>query len=216
MITNFRYAVGHIVRDNRGASLLEFAFVAPIMLLAMLGMTSLAYRQYDIVMLQGALQEAARDGTLESGGVTGADAAIDAAVRTNFKRVNSALADSAFTFTRRNFANFTTAGQMEPSTGTGGRCQPPAGATTYTYVDTNNDNVWNDGALAGQGGAQDVVLYTVKVDYPSVFPVPGVAALTGTQTLTATTVLRNQPYNGQQARTAGPTRNCPLTSPYYS
>jgi hypothetical protein len=167
-------------------------------------------------MLQGALQEAARDGTLETGGAVGADATLDAIVRENFKRVNSQLPDSAFTFTRRNFVNFTSAGKLEPSTGPGGRCAPPSGGTTYTYVDTNNSNSWDDGAIAGQGGAQDVVLYTVKVDYPAVFPVPGVTGLNGTQTLTASTVLRNQPYNNQQARSAGPTRNCPLSSPYYS
>ena len=211
-----RQSIRHFTRDERGAALLEFAFVAPVMLTLIMGLTSLAYRQYDIVMLQGALHEAAREGTLESGCQAGADAAIDAAVRANFKRVNTALPDSAFTFTRRNFSNFTTARQMEPATGGGGRCSPPAGSTTFTYVDTNNDGIWNDGALAGQGAAQDVVLYTVTVNYPSVFPVPGVAQLTGTQTLTATTVLRNQPYGSQLTRTAGLTRNCPLSSPYYS
>ena len=205
-----------VLRDDRGAALVEFAVVAPAMLLAMLGTTSLAYRQYDIVMLQGALQEASRDGTLESGGAAGADAALDALVRTNFQRVNTQLPNSAFTFTRRNFRNFTAAGQLEPSTGPGGRCAPPAGGTTYTYVDINNTSTWDDGAVNGQGGAQDVVLYTVTVSYPAVFPVPGVTSLNGTQTLTANTVLRNQPYNNQAARTSGPTRNCPLTSPLYS
>lgn len=208
-------AITHLLRDDRGAALIEFAFVAPLMLVTMLGTTSLAYRQYDIVMLQGALQEASRDGTLESGGAVGADAALDALVRTNFKRVNTQLPDSAFTFTRRNFVNFTAAGQLEPSTGPGGRCAPASGATIYTYVDINNGNSWDDGAIAGQGGAQDVVLYTVTVNYPAVFPVPGVTSLNGTQTLTASTVLRNQPYNNQAARTAGPTRNCPLTSSLY-
>lgn len=216
MNSNFRTAARQIGQDDRGTTMLEFAFVAPLMLLTIMGLTSIAYRQYDIVMLQGALQEASRAGTLESGSSAGAEAAEDAIVRQNFQRVNSALPDSAFTFTRRNFTNFTAAGQLEPATGPGGRCAPPSGGTTYTYTDVNNNNSWDDGALAGQGGAQDVVLYTVKVDYPSVFPVPFVSTLTGTQTLTATTVLRNQPYNNQQARSAGPTRNCPLSSPLYS
>jgi Flp pilus assembly protein TadG len=216
MSTKTANAGQYIFRNARGATTLEFAFVAPVLALVLMGTTSIAYRQYDVVMLQGALQEAARDGTLETGGSVGADAALDAIVRENFKRVNSQLPDSAFTFTRRNFVNFTSAGQMEPSTGPGGRCAPPSGGTTYTYVDINNGNSWDDGAINGQGGAQDVVLYTVKVDYPAVFPVPGVTGLNGTQTLTASTVLRNQPYNNQQARTAGPTRNCPLSSPYYS
>ena len=215
-MSKFTTFVTQCLRDDRGAALVEFAVVAPVMLLAMLGTTSLAYRQYDIVMLQGALQEASRDGTLESGGVVGADATLDALVRTNFQRVNTQLPDSAFTFTRRNFRNFTAAGQLEPSTGPGGRCAPPAGSTTYTYVDINNSNSWDDGALNGQGGAQDVVLYTVRVSYPAVFPVPGVTGLNGTQTLTASTVLRNQPYNNQAGRVSGPTRNCPLTSSLYS
>jgi Flp pilus assembly protein TadG len=216
MSTKILNAGRQILRDQRGAYAVEFALASTILILPIMAMNGLAYRQYDIVQLQGALQEAARDGTLESGGAVGADATLDAIVRDNVKRINTALPDSAFTFTRRNFTNFTAAGKLEPSTGPGGRCAPPSGGTTYTYVDTNNGNSWDDGAIAGQGGAQDVVLYTVTVDIPSTFPVPGIPGLSGTQRLSASTVLRNQPYNNQTARVAGPTRNCPLSSPFYS
>jgi Flp pilus assembly protein TadG len=215
MINTVRKGLRRIIRDERGAHIVEFALVAPILLTMMMGCFELTYRQYAIVMLQGAMQKAARDGALESGATAGRDAQLDAAVRDNFKRINTNLPDSAFTFTRRNFMNFTKAGEMEPSTGPGGRCVAPSGGTTYTYVDTNNNNLWDDGALSGQGGAQDVMLYSVQVEYPNLFPVAGFLGWNGT-TLNVSTLLRNQPYNMQTARTAGPTRNCPASSPHYS
>jgi Flp pilus assembly protein TadG len=215
MIGAIRKRIRHLRRDERGSHIVEFAIVAPVLLTMMMALFEITYRQYAIVMLQGALQKAARDGSLESGGNAGADAALDAAVRDNFKRINSNLPNSAFTFTRRNFMNFTNAGEMEPSTGPSGRCAPPSGSTTYTYVDTNNSNSWDDGALSGQGGASDVISYTVRVEFPNMFPVTGLLGWTDSTAMSATTLLRNQPYNLQAARTAGPTRNCPLSSPYY-
>jgi Flp pilus assembly protein TadG len=215
MIRPFRKRARRILHDERGSHIVEFAVVAPVLLTMMMALFDITYRQYAIVMLQGALQKAARDGALESGGGVGADTALDAAVRDNFKRINSNLPNSAFTFTRRNFMNFTNAGEMEPSTGPSGRCAPPAGMTTYTYVDTNNSSSWDDGALSGSGGASDVISYTVRVEFPNMFPVTGLLGWSDRTVMSATTLLRNQPYNLQAARTAGPTRNCPVTSPYY-
>ncbi|UVO53220.1 TadE/TadG family type IV pilus assembly protein [Sphingomonas sp. SUN039] len=194
--------------DKRGAALVEFALVAPALLLVIMGLLDMTYRLYAKAMFEGAVQKAARDATLESGSVATVSAALDEKVKNSFRQVNASVTDSNFTFTRRNFKDFSSSGKMEPSTGPGGQCAAPSGGTTYTYVDVNNSNSWDDGAQAGQGGADDVVLYTAQVTYRSLFPVNSLFGASQYQTIKSSTVLRNQPYNNQAARTTGPTRNC--------
>lgn len=194
--------------DRRGSYVIEFALVTPILLVAMFGMLDMAYRLYAKSILEGAVLKAARDSTLELGSTAANNTLVDNIVKNTFKDVNGKVVDADYTFTRRNFADFSNAGKMEPATGPGGQCAPPVGATVYTYVDVNNSGSWDDGAIAGQGGANDAVLYTVTVRHQSLSPVNSLFGAEKFQTIRASTVLRNQPYNNQAARTTGPTRNC--------
>lgn len=196
-------------QDQRGSYVIEFALVTPALLVVIMGLLDMTYQLYARSVLEGSVQKAARDSTLEQGSTAAANAAVDNIVKEAFKDVNGTVNDSNFTFTRRNFADFSAAGKMEPATGPGGVCAPPDGATIYTYVDTNNSGTWDDGAQAGQGGANDAVLYTVAVRYKSLLPVNSLFGAERFQTIRATTVLRNQPYQKQNTRTTGPTRNCP-------
>ena len=50
----------------------------------------------------------------------------------------------------------------------------------------------------GQGGAKDVVVYSVTVTYPRLFPVAKLIGLSENVKLNATTVLANQPYGDQE------------------
>lgn len=194
---------GTLHRDERGATLVEFALVAPVLMIVTMGLLDMTYRLYATAMLNGEVQKAARDATLESSTNAAALAAIDARVKNGFREVNGTVTDSNFVITRRNFANFTNAGKLEPSTGPGGVC-----ASTFTYVDVNNSGTYDDGANAGQGGADDVTLYTVRVTYKSLFPVNALYGASPNHTITASTVLRNQPYSDRAARPVGPTRAC--------
>jgi hypothetical protein len=49
----------------------------------------------------------------------------------------------------------------------------------------------------GIGGARDVVLYTANVTYPRMFPLHSMIGLPSNVTVSATTVLRNQPFDEQ-------------------
>lgn len=189
-------------RDDRGATLIEFAMVAPVMIIVIMGLLDMTYRIYATAILQGAVQKASRSSTLASNNTS--QTALDTAIKDAFKQINGGVTDSSFVFTRRNFSNFTNADKMEPSTGPGGVCAPG-----FTYVDLNNSNTYDDGAQNGQGGAQDAVLYTVQVTYPSPFPVASLYGASRTPTIRATTILRNQPFATQGARNVGTTRNCP-------
>lgn len=209
-------ATFRVSRDKRGTTIAEFAVVLPVMMIIIMGLLDLSYRQYAQSMLQGSIQKAARDSSLQTGAANAA--ALDTSVRTLFKQINNTLPNSAFSFTRRNFADFSPAGVLEPGTGPGGRCAPPPALPTppYTFTDWNNNGIWDDGGADGVGGAQDVVLYTVTVRYESLFPVGALIGMPTQQTVSATTVLRNQPFANQTARVLGTTTvNCPTTSSFY-
>lgn len=194
--------VHRLRRDRRGATLIEFAMVAPVMMFMIMGLLDLTYRIYVTAVFQGAVQKAARASTLATNNLS--QTAVDAIVKDTFRQVNQTVKDSDFKFTRRNYQDFTNADKMEPAYGPGGVC-----AHNYTYLDVNNSNSYDDGAQDGQGGAQDVVLYTANVTYPALFPLSKLYGATSTPTITATTILRNQPFATQADRNAGTIRNCP-------
>lgn len=52
--------------DRGGAALVEFAFVAPVLCLMIMGLFDMAHTQYSSSVLHGAMQKAGRDLTLEN------------------------------------------------------------------------------------------------------------------------------------------------------
>jgi Flp pilus assembly protein TadG len=190
--------------NRRGTTTLEFAVIVPTLMVVIMGLLDFTYRLYATSIVQGAVQKAARDSTLEMNATQVSQDAIDTKVRDAVKDINGVITDSSFTISRVNFANFSDAGKMEASTGPGGLCAPG-----YVYIDKNNNSVWDNGGNAGQGGADDVTLYDVQVQYKALFPINALFGASNMQTIRAKTLLRNQPYNTQAVRASGTTRPCP-------
>lgn len=197
-----------LARDTRGATIIEFALVSPVMCLLILGGLDIAHTLYVGATLQGAVQKASRDASLESGLDTAVQAALDTKVR---EQAETLAPNATITIGRSYFRSFTNAAanQFEPYTDTNsnGTCDGPQGSTPgEPYEDTNNNQRWDStGGNDGQGGAQDAVAYTVTLSYPRLFPVYGFIGGSNTSTVKATTILRNQPYADQAVAQV---RNC--------
>ena len=189
-------------RNQKGAAAVEFAIVAPVMGLVLLGAFDVGHTLYMRSVLQGILQKAARDATLESGLNVDTQGVLDNKVTVQVK----ALANNAtIAFSRKYYRSFTNAAaaKFEPYTDTNGNGTCNAGEP---YQDNNNNSVWDaTGGNSGAGGAKDAVLYTVTVTYPRMFPLYKMIGGSNTTVLTASTVLRNQPYGDQAVPTV---RNC--------
>ncbi|MCW3849221.1 pilus assembly protein [Sphingomonas sp. LB-2] len=182
---------------------MEFALVAPVMGLVLLGAFDVGHTLYMRSVLQGIIQKAARDATLETGLATDTQTALDDKVRNQVRALANNL---TITFSRKYYRSFTNAAasQFEPYTDTNSNGTCNGGEP---YQDNNGNGVWDaTGGNSGQGGAKDAVLYTVTVSYPRFFPIYKMVGGSNTTVLTASTVLRNQPY-GDQAVPA--VRNCP-------
>lgn len=197
--------VAHLLEDDRGMATVEFAFVGSMFLVMIMGAFDVGHTLYVQSILQGTVQKAARDSALQTGSEASKQATLDAAVTTQVKRLNSA---ANVTFSRRFYRTFSKASAARYETFTdgnaNGRCD-----SNEPYEDANNNNVWDaDGGNSGQGGAQDVVVYTVNVSYARLFPMAGLVGASPTVNLKASTVLQNQPYGPQAEDSVVVARNC--------
>lgn len=197
-----------LAADARGATILEFGLIAPVLCVMLLGSLDFGHTLYMQGVLQGAVQKAARDGTLETAaGSTSTDRdAIDNVVRKQLLALNSS---ATITFNRRFYRSFTLA----------------AAAQAETFTDTNGDGLCDDGEpfddrnsngvrdsdggdSVDHAGARDDVLYTVTVSYPRMFPLDKLIGLSSTVNLKASTVLANQPYGDQDSYGAPSVGHC--------
>jgi len=175
--------------DRRGAVLAEFAILAPVMMVMLMGLFDLLYQVYTQSILNGELQKAARDSGIEGGAAS--TSTIDAKVQTMVRKI---APGATFTSTRKSYDSFSEVAP-EPFTDTNGNGVRDPGEC---FTDENGNGTWDqDPGAAGQGGASAVTVYTMTATYPRLFPVAGLFGWPTTQTVSATTLLKNQPYATQ-------------------
>ncbi|CAN5345242.1 hypothetical protein BH10PSE15_BH10PSE15_00910 [soil metagenome] len=199
-----RVRLPNLPHDRRGAALIEFAIVTPVMLLAMMGLGDLLYQEYAQSILNGAVQKAARDSGIEGGAdSTGTiDGKVIALMGSIVKNLANNCAPTgtaaAWCSTRKSYDSFSEVAP-EPFTDSNGNGVRDVGEC---YTDENGNGTWDaDPGLTGQGGASEVTLYTMSVTYPRIFPVAGLFGWPRTQTINSSTLLKNQPYASQTANT---------------
>lgn len=181
-------------RDARGAALIEFALIAPVFVLLLMGLFDFGMQVYGRSLVQGAMQEAARNATLE-----GADVDLDELDLEVESQVRNILPNAEFDFDRTNYANFSDVSQPEEFTDNNGDGVCNA---NEPFEDVNGNGSWDaDRGSEGLGGARDAVLYEVTVEYDRMFPLASLMDWDPKVTVEASTVLRNQPFDAQADRT---------------
>jgi Flp pilus assembly protein TadG len=192
----------HLLRDESGVTVIEFAIISPVLCVMLFGLLDLSHNMYTAEMLQGAIQKAARDSTLE--GASSNSAVLDGIVT---KAVHAVAPNATLSFSRKAYTNFTDAVRPEDYTDVNGNGTCDAGEP---FEDANTNGNWdqNPGAT-GFGGARDAVLYSVTVNYKRVFPIAKfIPGQSDDFTLVANTILRNQPYGQQASPPTPPMGNC--------
>ena len=183
--------------DRRGVTVLEFAFVAPPMLFLLMGGSEVVYQAYVQSILDGAIQKAGRDSAIQ-GGADRADE-LDKQVLEDVRVVakTAAIEDSDRVY----YSSFS---NMKPETFVDknknkkydlGEC----------FDDINENKIWDvDPGRQGQGGANDVATYTLKIRYRRLFPVAPLLGWDSEAVLTARTLLKNQPFASQKVTSVTP------------
>lgn len=179
------------LRDRRGATVIEFALVLPVLLSAVCGTIELGHMLFARLVLDGAVVEAARAATAS---VDAGEGARDTVMRQSITAAmsNFPLAEGQqITIDTRVFADFSTA-YPEVYTDGNGNGRYDLGET---FVDRNRNGRWDPATpITGRmGGAGDVLSITVRYPKRVLFGFLGTQwAMGSLVNLTATTVVRNE------------------------
>ena len=183
-----------LVKDRFGTAALEFALVVPVVIALLAGTVEFAMVGFRISLLEGGLREAARFGTT---GSTVEETETREETIINMVNLHSA---GLFTVTPEQlstlvYPDFDKIGQSEPFTDTNGN---DAYDTGEPFTDVNCNTEWDvDMGLAGSGGGEEVVLYTVNVEVDSMTGLfDSLITDDGKISLSATIAIRNEPFPG--------------------
>lgn len=179
-------------RDKRGVTVVEFAVVAPVMILLIMGLGELMYTVYAQSVLSGAVQKAARDSGIQGG----SDKLLDIDARV-MEQVHALAPRATHVSSRASYHNFAS---VRPERFTDGNSNGVRDAGEC-FDDINNNGRWDiDPGIASQGGASDVTRYRIRVTYPRPFPMAQMLGWEKHATMTAETLIKNQPYATQAAQ----------------
>jgi hypothetical protein len=153
-----------------------------------IGMFDVGQSAYAQAILNGAVEEAARTSSLETGDTSVADAKV-------LKMVGHVAPGATISSERKSYYDFNDIDRAEKWNDA-----VPNGACDFgeTYIDENGNGQWDeDIGVAGNGGASDVVIYTVTLSYKPLFPIPFYDGANATRSLTAVSIKKNQPFADQ-------------------
>jgi hypothetical protein len=188
-----------LLRRSEGSAAVEFAFIAPVFLVLLFGIFDIAQLLYAKSVLDGAVQSAARLSHLETGDTEEADTMVENSVKPIIPSVELQTSRVSY-FDFADISRPETWGDDDDD----GECN-----NGENYVDYNGNGEWDtittgedrDVGEDGNGGASDVVVYTVTATYSSSFKVPFTDWTD--RTLTSTAVRKNQPFADQAPSPAG-------------
>lgn len=185
-----RAMLRRLLGEARGATIVEFAIITIPLTVMMCGLFDLGYRQYVAVQLQDALDQAARQVTVGTGTTT---AKINQIVTAKIRPVAN---NATVTVAPVSYDSFAHVGKPEPiTTDTAPLGKYNAGDC---FLDINGNGVWDaDAGETGTGGSDDIVVYTATVTYPAIMPMYGLLGWSKTETVSSTTMMKNQPYASQ-------------------
>ena len=194
-----------IIQDQGGTSVTEFGLIAPTVMIMMLGALDLGHSFYVNTIINGSMQDLARDSSLEGSSQFAQQRIMDEKITEAVKNVSP---NATVTVTRRYYKTFTRAAAAKAEDWTddnaNGVCD-----NNEPYVDQNVNSVWDaDGGDDGQGGARDVVIMKINVTYPRMFPMAGLLGWKETVDYTSDSILANQPYGEQSQYSTAVIRNC--------
>ena len=182
-----------VAEERSGATATEFAFVAPILVLMMLGITEVGATLFVGALMEGAVREGARYGITGQGGDGRLQAIRDIIEDTTIGMVDVDVAD----ITTKIYNSFDDIGSAEPYDDD----NPANGIWDVgeNYADINGNGEWDDDqGRDGVGDPGEIVVYEITYDLPLL---TGMIAdhfgQNGLITLTSSIAVRNEPYNDE-------------------
>jgi Flp pilus assembly protein TadG len=179
-----------LFQRQRGASIVEFAFVAPVLSMMLFAMLEYGRAFAGASTLEGATLEAARVAAAGTGLCPSAKLeAARTAITTAMSQYPPAVTP---TVTVQSYSSFRNVGRNEPFTDSNNNGTFNAGEP---YTDVNGNGRWDaDQGASGIGQADQVVWYQVTYEFNTLFGFFDFSFPGGRVRLTAETVVRNEPH----------------------
>lgn len=179
-----------IVRNEDGATLMEFGLVVGPLMMILLGIMDLGYQSYLDTLAKSKLHEVARDAS--TGEMTVEQ--IEMAIEDGLDALT--LKDAKVTVTVKSYFDFTNIGKPEKLTvDTNGNGEIDPGDC---YIDNNKNGVFDvDYGIPGTGGPDDIVSYQIGIETKRLFPLAKMFGWSENMTSSNSTAVRNQPYGAQ-------------------
>jgi Flp pilus assembly protein TadG len=178
--------------NTRGATVLEFALVLPILALFLLGFLDFGYWIYVRSTAAGALEGAARGAGV--GGSAVNMTALQTTVETQIKRI---APSATFVWNTRSYFRFSGIGKPEKLiTDNNGNGTYDAGDC---WEDSNPNGTYDTTpGTAGVGGADDIDYFQLTVTFTPLVSIAGfIPGLAGNHVSVLNTMIKRQPYAAQ-------------------
>ena len=202
-----RLMIAKFISSEDRASILEFALIAPVVMMMVMGTMDIGHSLFVRATLDGAVQDAARSSSLEGATSLTQQDLIDDRVTSIVREL---APDATVKVSRRYYKTFSTAALAraeEVIEQSPGNLKCDRGES---FMDANGNGVWDaDGGSDGQGGAKDIVIITFKVSYPRLFPLAGLLGWPANVEMQSDSILANQPYGDQTGFGKAVQVNCP-------
>lgn len=182
-------------RDERGVTALEFAFVAPVLLLFIFGILEFAMVFFAANTLESAVNNASRTG--KTGYVENGISREQTLLNEITARASGLLDPEEISLTTTTYEDYDQIGQGEPYTDSNSNGMRDDGET---FTDSNRNGRW-DATLGeqGLGEAGEVVVYQISYPWRLMTPLIGnIIGTDGVLTLSTRVVVKNEPYSDSE------------------
>jgi Flp pilus assembly protein TadG len=179
-------------RRREGATAVEFAFAAPVVVLFVAGVVEIAMMLFALTLMEAGVRESSRFGITGASGASGVSR--EQQIRNIVARTTIGLIDMNNLIIQQTiYGNFAQIGQPEPFTDTNGNGTRDG---NEPFTDVNGNGQWDpDMGRAGAGGPGDVVVYTLIYDWPLLTGLlTDMIGAAGSIRLRASVAVRNEPY----------------------
>lgn len=188
----FRLKRSRLARDCSGATMLEFALVAPFAILVIMAVIELSMIMLAQNIMESSTYVASRQG--KTGYVAAGQTREQTILNVLHARAGSLLDISKINITTTTYNNFDNIGQPEPFVDANDNGVRDDGEN---YTDLNENGQYDqDQGVEGAGAAGEVVVYLVSYPWPIFTPV--IASLMGVQngtiTLSSRAIVKNEPF----------------------
>lgn len=180
-----------LARNREGVTTIEFAMIAPVLLLLMMGII-----EFSLIMVAYSLMESATTVSARLGATGFATAGISrqqTILNSIAQRASTFIDASKLGITTKYYSQYSNINDPEPFTDSNGNGGRDSGEP---YTDVNGNGQWDsDMGIAGLGGAGDIVVYTVTYPWQVVTPMVGeFIGTNGVVNLTTHAVTKNEPF----------------------